>query len=227
MIVKKSKIHNKKQKNRIFIYNFTLFILIFTFFSGCIAQDITNIDSKGKNVICFGDSITAGEGAGPGEAYPGYLAKKLAPYPVIRSGVDGEITTEALERIQSDVLDKDPLLVIIEYGGNDFLRKIPLEKTLENLEKMIKLCQRKGAMVALCEMRAGIIMKEYTPLYRKLARKYKTIVVPNLLSGIWSNPKLLSDVVHPNAQGYELIATKVYWAIKPALLKNQIERNKT
>lgn len=209
------------------IYNFTFCILIFAFFSGCILQEITNINSQGKNVICFGDSITAGEGAGPGEGYPTFLTKKLTPYPVIRSGVDGEITTEALERIQTDVLDKDPLLVIIEYGGNDFLRKIPLEKTLENLEKMIKLCQEKGAMVALCEMRAGIIMKEYTPLYRKLARKYRTIVVPNLLSGIWSNPKLLADVVHPNAQGYELIATKIYWAIKPTLIKNQYLRSRS
>jgi lysophospholipase L1-like esterase len=105
--------------------------------TGCAKREIKNIDSKGTNIICFGDSITFGYGVQAGEDYPTALAK-LVSLPVINMGIDGDTSTEALRRLESDALDRNPLLVIIEFGGNDFLRKIPQDITLNNVKKMIE-----------------------------------------------------------------------------------------
>ena len=90
-------------------------------FVGCAKREIKNLDSRGKNIVCFGDSITFGYGVGQGEDYPSIL-RKMVDTPVINAGLDGDTSSEALSRFQTDVLDKNPLLVIIEFSGNDFLK---------------------------------------------------------------------------------------------------------
>jgi acyl-CoA thioesterase I len=85
---------------------------------GCARKEIRNLDSQGVNIICFGNSLTFGYGANPGEDYPSILAK-LINAPVINAGIDGDDTSIALKRIESDCLDREPLLVIIELCGND------------------------------------------------------------------------------------------------------------
>lgn len=87
--------------------------------------------------MCFGDSITYGLGASPGHDYPSLLAKKLN-LTVINAGKSGDTTEGALQRIQHDVLDKKPYLVIVELGANDYLKGISAEATLKNLEEIIK-----------------------------------------------------------------------------------------
>lgn len=174
------------------------------------------MDSKGTNIICFGDSITFGYGANPGEDYPSALAK-MVKMPVINAGIDGDTSSEALKRLQSDVLDRDPYLVIVEFGGNDFLRKIPEEVTLNNVREIIERIQAKGAMVAVADVSAGMILREYRPLFRKLSRQKQALFIPGILSGIINNPSMKSDFFHPNADGYKLIARRIYQAIKPYL----------
>ncbi len=187
--------------------------------AGCAKREIKNIDSKGRNIICFGDSITFGYGANPGEDYPSVLARMMSA-PVINAGIDGDTSSEALKRIDSDVLERDPLLVIIEFGGNDFLRKISLDETLRNMEDMIKKIQSAGAMVAVADVSVAIIMSTYRKEFRRLSKKYDTIFMPNLLSGILTNPALKSDSIHPNAEGYKLIAQKIHRAITPYLKRS-------
>ncbi len=188
-------------------------------FSGCVKREIKNIDSKGKNIICFGNSITFGYGASPGEDYPSALAK-MVDIPVINAGIDGDITLEALKRVESDVLDRDPLLVIIEFGGNDFLRKIPKEVTINNIKEMVERVQVKKAMVAIVDISAGMFLKEYRSAFYNLAREKGAIFIPSMLSGIITNPSMKSDFLHPNANGYKMIAQKIYHAIIPYLAKN-------
>jgi lysophospholipase L1-like esterase len=183
---------------------------------GCAKREIKNIDSKGKNIICFGDSITWGYGAARGEDFPSALAK-LIDIPVINAGIDGDVSSEGLKRLDSDVLDREPLLVIIEFGGNDFLRKIPKELTLNNIKEMVERIQAKGAMVAIADVSAGPFLKEYRVAFGKIAGEKGTIFIPGILSGIVTHSNLKSDFIHPNAQGYKLIAEKVYLAIKPYL----------
>jgi len=185
---------------------------------GCAKQEIKNIRSKGTDIICLGDSITFGYGAEEGEDYPS-LMQKFTAMPVINAGIDGDTTTEALKRLDSDVLDRDPLLVIVEFGGNDFLRKIPIEVTIKNIEYMIDKIQEKGAMVALVDISAGLFLRDYRAALARIARQKKTIFIPAILSGVITNPSLKSDFIHPNKAGYELITQRIWDAISPTLIK--------
>ena len=198
-----------------------LYLLLPLFFIGCAQREIKNIDSQGKNIICFGDSITSGEGASPGKDYPTILAQNLS-WPVINAGSPGDTTQNALNRLTSDVLDKDPLLVIVILGGNDFLMKIPMEETFNNLDRIVKIIQEKGAIVALGEMRAGIIMRRYSSGYRRIAKRYRCLLIPDLLEGIIDNPNLKDDYIHPNDAGYKALASKILKVIQPVLEKNRL-----
>ena len=184
--------------------------------NACAKREIVNADSKGETIVCFGDSITFGYGAKPGEDYPTALAS-LVRAPVINAGIDGDTSTEALQRFKSDALDRDPFLLIIEFGGNDFLRKVPLETTVSNIRQMVEQAQAKGIMVALVDISAGLFLKEYRQIYKKLALEKGTIFVPSVLDKIVTNPSMKSDFLHPNGAGYQLIAGRIYRAIEPYL----------
>ncbi|MFA6385105.1 MAG: GDSL-type esterase/lipase family protein [Candidatus Omnitrophota bacterium] len=189
--------------------------------SGCMQSDIAHIGSRGTHVICFGDSITQGFGAGPKTAYPAYLTK-LMRRPVVNAGIEGDTSVGALKRIKTDVLVREPLMVIVEFGANDFLTKVPLEETRRNIESIIQQCQEQGAIVALADVSNAHLMPEYGPMFRALSRTYKTIYIPNLLNNIYDNARLKSDYFHPNASGYQIIAQRVYRAIMPYLNQNAI-----
>ena len=198
-------------------------LLFITLSAGCARKEIKNIDSKGRNVICFGDSITFGYGAEPGEDYPAELAK-MTRFPVINAGIDGDTTIEALKRVDSDVLGREPLLVIIEFGGNDFLRKIPREVSLSNIRYMVDSVQAKGAMVAIVDISAGFFLKEYRQELSSLAQEKGALFIPAILSGVITNPNLKSDFIHPNREGYKVIAQRIYRAIFPVLNQYIMEK---
>ena len=179
---------------------------------GCFKPEIKNFDARGANIICFGDSITFGYGANPGEDYPTAL-RKMVKLPVINAGVDGDTTFAALERLENDVLLKNPRLVIVEFCGNDFLKKIPKEDTVRNLKAIISRIQDKGAMVALVDISAGMFFSEYRAAFKKLANQKKVIFIPEVLNKIITNPAMKSDFLHPNARGYKIVASRVYNAI--------------
>ena len=189
------------------------FIIFSIILSGCAKPEIKNLGATGKNIICFGDSITFGYGASNGEDYPAYL-KKLTSIPVINAGVDGDTSFSALERLQNDVLSNDPRLVIVEFCGNDFIKKIPQEDTLKNLSKIIQRIQEKGAMVALVDISSGMFFQEYRNAFKKLAAEKGAIFIPVVLSKIITNPVMKSDFFHPNARGYKIVAGRIYNAIK-------------
>ncbi len=193
------------------------------FFAGCTRSNIFNLESRGENIICFGDSITRGKGVEVGESYPAYLAK-MTNYPVINAGINGEISTEGLKRLPVDVLEKRSLLVVIEFGGNDYLNKVPLAETIKNIEKMVKLIQAGGAMVAIVDISNILFMGEYRQELERLSKKYQAIFIPRILEDIVTNEKLKSDAVHPNAKGYKIIAYRVYRGIIPYLNQNALLR---
>lgn len=201
----------------------TCYLLLATSLSGCAKREIKNIDAKGKNIICFGDSITFGYGAEPGGDYPSALTR-MTSVGVINAGIDGDTSTEALKRIKFDVLDREPLLVIVEFAGNDFLRKIPQEVTLNNVREMIDKIQAQGAMVAVVDISTAMILKEYHSAFYNLTREKGAIFIPRILSGIITNPRLKSDFIHPNADGYNVIAQRIYRVITPYLNQNRLLR---
>ena len=192
---------------------FLPFFLILLF--GC-GYPIKNLDSQGRDIICFGDSITSGVGAEGDRNYP-YFLSQLIGRKVINAGKSGDTTYEALKRLERDVLSYNPYLVIVELGGNDFLRRIPTEITLKNIEEIITRIQEKGAIVALVDVSWGPIMSGYRKEFKKLARKKGAIFIPSLIRGILNDPSLKYDWIHPNSRGYKIIAYRIYKAIKPYL----------
>ncbi len=222
----------RKYKLLVLLFYCSIVLLL----TNCAKREIKNTDSKGKNIICFGDSITFGYGAEQGEDYPAELSKMVNPapsslvppffrrrgvnIPVINAGMSSDTSTIGLIRIETDVLNKEPLLVIIEFCGNDFIKRIPKEETIKNIEKMIDLCQQRKAMVALVDISAGMFFGEYRSIFSKIAHEKQAIFIPAVLNRVLTNPIMKSDFLHPNASGYKLIAQRIYKAIKPYLKKN-------
>lgn len=209
----------RQQQKKIFLLSILLLFLV-VFSAGCAKQEIKNIDSKGVNIVCLGDSLTYGYGVDKGADYPSVLAGMIN-VPVINAGVDGNTSIEGLKRFNSDVLEKNPILVIIEFGGNDFLKQVPMKLTVSNITEMIEKAQSKGAMVALIDISAGMLFAEYRVQLIKLAKQKGAILIPSILEGIVTNPSLKSDFLHPNNKGYILVAQRVYRSIAPYFQKHR------
>jgi acyl-CoA thioesterase-1 len=171
-------------------------------------RKVRNRDSRGSALIAFGDSLTAGYGAQPGEDYPSRLAA-LIHQPVINAGVSGDTTESALARIDDDVLARDPRIVIVGLGGNDFLRRVELGTTEANLRTAVRKIQARGAMVVLLGFRFPNIGPSYEKMYARVAKEEGCLLVPDLLDGILRDPAMKSDEIHPNARGYALMAERV------------------
>lgn len=179
-------------------------------------------------VACFGDSLTAGYGTEPGESYPDDLQRLLDAqgyrYRVANAGVSGETTKDGVERVER-VAAKHPRIVVLEFGGNDGLRGLPLEQTQANLATMIETLQKSGAEVVL----AGISLPpEYGPdyiakidaIYPALAKKYHLRLLPFLLKDVYGVPgDMQDDGHHATAKGNVQVAKNVEGLIKPLLKK--------
>ena len=177
---------------------------------------VQNLRSRGENVICFGDSLTEGVGAARGEDYPSGLSR-LIPYPVINAGRPGDTAADGLARLGEDVLTRNPRLVILLFGGNDFLRQVPLAETRKNLDEMIRRIHESGTMVAVVAMRLGLFTDEYGPVYREIARERGAFLIPEAIKDILSDARLKSDAIHPNGAGYRLLAERIAAKVKPLL----------
>lgn len=177
---------------------------------------ITNAPPRNDTIVAFGDSLTAGTGASPGMDYPAQLSR-LMGVPIVNRGVSGDTTADALARIERDVLALHPGIVIVILGGNDFLRHVDAAVAERNLAEIIERLQAEGAVVVLGEIRGVFPMGDYGTLYRRLARKYGAVLVPDILNDILTRPSRKSDPIHPNDEGYGIIAQRIAAAIKPLL----------
>ena len=177
---------------------------------------VRNLGSLGKTIVCFGDSLTEGVGAGGGKSYPTLLGEALQ-MDVINAGRRGDTAAAGLTRLDRDVLAKDPRLVVLLFGGNDFLRRVPIDKTQKDLEQMIRRIQDQGAMVALVGLKLGLLGDEYSPLFKKVASDSGALLIPNVLKGILTDPRLKSDTIHPNGAGYAIMAERILKRVKPLL----------
>lgn len=192
-----------------------IFLLSFT--SGCGRTnhwEIKNSRPEGTNIICFGNSITEGLGVSEGCNYPALLSKKL-DLPVINAGVSGDTTEDAIRRLQRDVLERDPKIVILEFGGNDALTKtVSMEKTFENLKLIITKIQKKGALVLVLGIQPSLMGTSYKKRFVKIAKEHGALVIPDIYDKILGKPDMMSDHIHPSDKGHELIAEQVYALLK-------------
>ena len=182
---------------------------------------IRNLGSAGETIICFGDSLTEGVGAESGEEYPTILSRLLGMR-VLNAGHRGDTTARALQRVRTSVVNKNPRLVILLLGGNDFLRQVPSGETRQNLKEIVRQIQAHGAMVAIAGIKLGFFTDEYGPIFEETAAEFGAIYIPQVMKGIFNDIKLRSDQIHPNSAGYRLIAERIAEKIKPLL--NEADR---
>ena len=179
-------------------------------------------------IVCFGDSLTAGYGADPGHAYPDYLQHLLDDrgyhYHVINKGISGDTTKDGVARLK-DVLAAHPAIAVVEFGGNDGLRGLPIPATRANLDTIVAALEGAGVKVTL----AGITLppdygedyiRDFNETYSMAARKYKVPLLPFLYVHVYEVPGAIQqDKTHATAKGNALVAENVFGLLKPLLRK--------
>ena len=166
-------------------------------------------------VLAFGDSLTYGTGANEEESYPAQLAK-LTGWRVLREGVPGETSELGLARLPAALEEHRPLLLLLCHGGNDFLHRLPKEKAAENLRAMIRLAQARGIEVLLIGTPEPGFTVTPAAFYGEIAKEFHIPYEGEVLGKILKDGTLKSDQIHPNAQGYRLMAQRVYELLKKA-----------
>lgn len=164
--------------------------------------------TAGTTVVAFGDSLVAGRGAQSGRDFVSVLSKRLG-VPIINAGHSGDTTRAALARLDSDVLSRDPRIAIVLLGGNDYLRRVPIEETFANLTTIVDEIRSRGAAVVLVGVSVGMLSDPYAERYESLARQTTAALVPDILGGIIGHGDLMSDAIHPNEQGYGIMADRL------------------
>ena len=180
-----------------------------------------------KVLVVFGDSLSAGYGLPAGQSFPDDMQRTLDKegyaWQVKNLGISGDTTEGGVSRIDSAVRLK-PAVVILELGGNDGLRGLPLKVTRQNLETMIVAFQEVGARVVLAGMTlppnyGPDYIKNFEAIYKDLAAKYKLKLIPFLLADIVTPDLryLQRDGIHPTAEGAAIVSGTVLKAVKPLL----------
>lgn len=184
-------------------------------------------------IVCFGDSLTAGRGAPAGHSYPDYLQRLLDSrgyrYRVLNMGISGDTTKDGVDRLPH-VLDAHPAIAVVEFGGNDALRGLPLTATATNLDRIVATLQKAGVKVAL----AGITLPpnygaDYIhaidQTYANAATKFHVPLLPFIYLHVYDVPGAIqADGIHATAKGNELVAENVFRLIKPMLKRQGVGR---
>jgi lysophospholipase L1-like esterase len=174
----------------------------------------TNAEPVGTTIVCFGDSLTYGTGASADESYPAQLRGRVDE-PVINAGIPGDTTSRALTRLEQDVLSRDPRIVLITLGGNDLKNGVPREEAFDNLATIVQEIQAEGALVVVGGIDVPLYGRGYPEAYRELCKHLGCVLIANVYEGIWGRNDLMSDRIHPNGDGYEIMADRFYEAIEP------------
>ena len=182
-----------------------------------------------RTILVFGDSISAGYGIPVGEGWVALLQAKLDRlgygYRVVNASVSGETTAGGLDRLPRALALHRPRILILELGGNDGLRALPIPQMQSNLARMVRLAQTAGASVLLLGMRMPPNYgPEYTAQFEHafvaVAKARRVAFVPFFLQGIATQPAMMqADGLHPNTHGQAGLLANVWRALEPMLRK--------
>jgi len=177
-------------------------------------------------IVAFGDSLTAGYGADPGKSYPDFLQQELdrrgLRYRVVNAGISGDTTTDGLARL-SMVTALKPAVVIVEFGGNDGLRGLPIATTRANLEQIVAELKQSGTKVLLAGMTlppnyGPDYIRDFQRIYVDLAAKEKAPRIPFLLDGVAGTTRYMQqDGLHATGEGNRIVAGTVMRSLEPLL----------
>ncbi|MCZ7563438.1 MAG: GDSL-type esterase/lipase family protein [Burkholderiales bacterium] len=159
-------------------------------------------------VLAFGDSLTFGTGAGPGESYPAVL-ERLIGRKVVAAGVPGEVSASGRARLAGALDAAAPTLLILCHGGNDLLRRLDEGELAENLRAMIGLARSRGVGVVLVAVPKPGLFPDAHPVYAAVAGELRVPLERDALKAILTDNALKSDPIHPNARGYARLAEAV------------------
>ncbi len=174
---------------------------------------------QGATVLILGDSLSYGTGAKPEEAYP-VLLEKTTGWHIVNAGVPGDTTSGGLQRLPDLLETHQPKLLLIELGGNDLLHQASAKQVEENLKAMIAQAKALGVPVALVAIpeispyMAAVGNLSDHPLYARVADETKVPLVTDVFSDVLSKRDLKSDQIHPNAQGYAVVASVMQKTLK-------------
>lgn len=192
--------------------NFLIIILLTA--CGSDAPQLSKLSSNDV-ILAFGDSLTEGVGAKENESYPAVL-QSLSGRTVVNAGISGEQSAPGLARLPALLEEHQPKLLILCHGGNDILRKKNLAKMQENVTAMIQLAQNKGIPVVMLGVpNFGLFLSSYEG-YKTVADSTGVIFIEDLVSDILSDDALKADSVHPNKDGYKIMAETIYSKLQDA-----------
>jgi acyl-CoA thioesterase-1 len=191
-----------------------------------------NISTESDNlpaIVAFGDSLSAGYGLSEEQSYTTLLQRKLDEkgyrYRVINAGVSGDTSAGGVRRIDWS-LEGNVKILILELGGNDGLRGLPVTEMKKNLAAMIERAQSHGVTVVLAGMEAppnlGVeYTRDFRQAYRDLAKEYKVPLIPFVLEGVGGLAEMNQpDGIHPNAKGEKVMTENVWRVLEPLLVRN-------
>ncbi|OGX85810.1 arylesterase [Hymenobacter glacialis] len=181
-----------------------------------------------KRLLFFGNSLTAGYGVEPDQAFPGLIAEKIdslnLKYEVINAGLSGETTAGGRSRV-GWVLRQPVDVFVLELGGNDGLRGLPLTATRSNLLAIIDTVRRRspGAQIVLAGMQIppnlGVAYAaDFKALYQEIAKERDLVLIPFLLEGVGGERRLNQpDGIHPTPAGHRIVARTVWTVLQPLI----------
>lgn len=166
--------------------------------------------SKDGIILAFGNSLTYGTGASKDTNYPAILTQ-LSGHKVINAGIPGEISLVGRNRLPALLDEYQPELLILIHGGNDLLKKIPHQQTRANLTQMIMEARQRGIKVVMLGVpKPSLILMGSAKFYQQVADKTKTPIDLDTLAKILRSNRLKSDSIHPNSEGYRIMAENIF-----------------
>ena len=236
-------------KNRQPVYSVISGLLLFLTVGGCGSSD-TKTDSpktdapatlpdakpvntaKKQTILFFGNSLTAGYGVEPAQAFPELIGQKIDSaglnYTVVNAGLSGETTAGGKSRI-GWVMRQPVAVFVLELGGNDGLRGLPLADTRQNLQAIMDTVRRKSPQATL--VLAGMQLppnlgpdytREFREMFKELADKNGAVLIPFLLEGVGGVAKLNQrDGIHPTPAGHRIVAKTVWQVLRPVLMQQE------
>ena len=184
------------------------FIVLLLALAGCGERPKLERLAPDAVVLAFGDSLTYGTGAAEDESYPAQL-EKLIGRRVVRAGVPGEVTAQALARLPAALEEHAPRLLLLCIGGNDFLRRLGNPQAEKNVREMVKLAQSRGVAVLLIGTPEPGLTVSPPAFYSGIAKEYRLPYEGVVVGEVLKDRSLKADPIHPNARGYRLIAERL------------------
>lgn len=187
--------------------------------TACGKKQKLNALPAGTKVLAFGDSVTFGTGAAPGEDWPTRLVG-LTAWQITNAGIPGDTAEASKSRIRSLLDEHMPALVIIEIGGNDFLRRRQPSAVKQDIKALVSAAKNAGAQVVLIAVPELSLLSVVagkagdSPIYQELGKEEGVPVIADVFSDILSRPELCADKIHPNAQGYQQMASGIHAGLK-------------